>query len=134
MIDAELLQPCCDSCRHRPSTPCVHAIECIENGLMCHEDAGCTELRAIRLAVARRGGKGTLIFLGLGTCGLGIEPANLARLGDEFFRERRKETKNIEGNGLGLAIVKRLINRAGGRLQISSTLGTGSEFRPIFPC
>ena len=66
--------------------------------------------------------------------GVGIEPANLARLGEEFFRERRKETKNIEGNGLGLAIVKRLINRAGGRLQISSNLGTGSEFRAIFPC
>jgi two-component system, OmpR family, phosphate regulon sensor histidine kinase PhoR len=66
--------------------------------------------------------------------GLGIDPANLARLGEEFFREKRKETKNVEGNGLGLAIVKRLINRAGGRLQISSTLGTGSEFRAIFPC
>lgn len=66
--------------------------------------------------------------------GLGIEPANLARLGEEFFREKRKETRAIEGNGLGLAIVKRLIDRVGGRLRISSTLGVGSEFRAIFPC
>jgi len=65
--------------------------------------------------------------------GIGIDPANLARLGEEFFREKRKETREIEGNGLGLAIVKRLIDRAGGRLRISSTPGKGSEFRTIFP-
>jgi signal transduction histidine kinase len=44
-----------------------------------------------------------------------------------------RETKGVEGNGLGLAIVKRLIERAGGRLQISSELGAGSQFRAIFP-
>lgn len=65
--------------------------------------------------------------------GIGIAPENLARLGEEFFREKRRESRNIEGNGLGLAIVKRLVDRAGGRLQIASTPGTGSEFRAIFP-
>jgi two-component system, OmpR family, phosphate regulon sensor histidine kinase PhoR len=66
--------------------------------------------------------------------GIGIEPSSLARLGEEFFREKRNETKGIEGNGLGLAIVKRLVDRAGGRLRISSTPGIGSEFRATFPC
>ena len=66
--------------------------------------------------------------------GIGIKPENLDRLGEEFFREKKKETKQIEGNGLGLAIVKRLINRAGGQLQISSVSGEGSEFRAVFPC
>lgn len=66
--------------------------------------------------------------------GIGIAPASLSRLGEEFFREKRSETKGIEGNGLGLAIVKRLIDRAGGRLKVSSTEGVGSEFRIIFPC
>lgn len=65
--------------------------------------------------------------------GIGIKPENLARLGEEFFREKRGETKGIEGNGLGLAIVKRLVDRAGGRLSISSTPESGSEFRIIFP-
>jgi two-component system, OmpR family, phosphate regulon sensor histidine kinase PhoR len=65
--------------------------------------------------------------------GIGIDAANLTRLGEEFFREKRGATRGIEGNGLGLAIVKRLIDRAGGRLRISSTLGEGSEFRAIFP-
>jgi two-component system, OmpR family, phosphate regulon sensor histidine kinase PhoR len=65
--------------------------------------------------------------------GIGIDPANIARLGEEFFREKRRETKHVEGNGLGLAIVKRLVDRAGGRLRVSSTPGAGSEFRVIFP-
>jgi two-component system, OmpR family, phosphate regulon sensor histidine kinase PhoR len=73
------------------------------------------------------------IEIAVSDTGIGIDPANLARLGEEFFREKRKETKNVEGNGLGLAIVKRLVERAGGRLQISSTAGVGSEFRVIFP-
>ena len=66
--------------------------------------------------------------------GIGIDPANLSRLGEEFFREKRSEAKGVEGNGLGLAIVKRLVERAGGRLRISSTPGVGSEFHAIFPC
>ena len=66
--------------------------------------------------------------------GIGIDPANLARIGEEFFREKRSETKGIEGNGLGHAIVKRLIDRAAGRLRVTSTPGSGSEFRVIFPC
>ena len=66
--------------------------------------------------------------------GIGIKPENIDRLGEEFFREKKNETRNIEGNGLGLAIVKRLINRSGGQLQISSVPGEGSEFRAVFPC
>ncbi|MDR0843319.1 MAG: response regulator [Acidobacteriota bacterium] len=66
--------------------------------------------------------------------GIGISTENIARLGEEFFREKKPETKRIEGNGLGLAIVKRLIVHAGGRLEISSRQGEGSEFRVILPC
>ena len=58
---------------------------------------------------------------------------NLARLWDEFFRERRAETRELEGNGLGLSIVKRLVERAGGRLEASSAEGEGSVFTVLLP-
>ena len=54
---------------------------------------------------------------------------SLPRLFEEFFREKRAETRDIDGNGLGLAIVKRLVERAGGEIEAESTLGTGSVFR-----
>jgi signal transduction histidine kinase len=52
---------------------------------------------------------------------------------DEFFREKRPETRGVEGNGLGLAIVKRLVDRAAGRIQVVSTEGTGSTFSVYLP-
>ena len=65
--------------------------------------------------------------------GIGIKPENLARLWDEFFREKRAETRELEGNGLGLSIVKRLVERAGGRLEAARVDGEGSVFSVLLP-
>jgi two-component system phosphate regulon sensor histidine kinase PhoR len=65
--------------------------------------------------------------------GLGINAENLDRIFTEFFREKRPETREIEGNGLGLAIVKRLVERVGGRLLVHSTQGEGSTFSVLLP-
>jgi len=65
--------------------------------------------------------------------GLGINAENLDRIFTEFFREKRPETREIEGNGLGLAIVKRLVERAGGHLQVRSVAGEGSTFSVSLP-
>jgi signal transduction histidine kinase len=65
--------------------------------------------------------------------GIGIRQENLARLWDEFFREKRDETRELEGNGLGLSIVKRLVERAGGRLEATSVEGEGSVFTALLP-
>jgi NADH:ubiquinone oxidoreductase subunit F (NADH-binding)/Pyruvate/2-oxoacid:ferredoxin oxidoreductase delta subunit len=89
MTDPELLQPCCESCRHNLLAPCVHAIDCIESGPQCHDSAGCREKRAARLARIRRGGDGILIFLGLGTCGLANGAAAIRKRIEAFLAENR---------------------------------------------
>ncbi len=65
--------------------------------------------------------------------GIGIRAENLPHLFDDFFREKRPETREIEGNGLGLAIVRRLAERAGGRVEVTSTEGAGSTFSLYLP-
>jgi len=65
--------------------------------------------------------------------GIGIREENLPRLFSEFFRERREETRDVEGNGLGLAIVKRLVERAGGSVSVASVAGEGSTFTVLLP-
>jgi signal transduction histidine kinase len=65
--------------------------------------------------------------------GIGIAPENLDLVLTEFFREKRPETRDVEGSGLGLAIVKRLIERAGGHLEVTSREGEGSTFSVFLP-
>jgi two-component system phosphate regulon sensor histidine kinase PhoR len=65
--------------------------------------------------------------------GIGIREASLPRLFEVFFREKRQETRDIEGNGLGLAIVKRLVDRAGGHIEVQSREGEGTTFRVFLP-
>jgi two-component system, OmpR family, phosphate regulon sensor histidine kinase PhoR len=97
----------------------------VGNAVKYNRCDGKVTVRAVRSSVG--------VEIAVRDTGVGIDPTNIARLGEEFFREKRREAKGIEGNGLGLAIVKRLVDRAGGRLRIASTPGIGSEFCTIFP-
>jgi two-component system phosphate regulon sensor histidine kinase PhoR len=65
--------------------------------------------------------------------GIGMLPGSLEHVFDEFFREKRRETRDLVGNGLGLAIVKRLVERTGGRLEVRSSDGEGSTFSVLLP-
>jgi NADH:ubiquinone oxidoreductase subunit F (NADH-binding)/Pyruvate/2-oxoacid:ferredoxin oxidoreductase delta subunit len=101
MMDSEVLQPCCESCRHSSLAPCVHAIECIESGPQCHDNAACREKRATRLARVRRGGDGILIFLGLGTCGLANGAAAIRKRIEAFLAENRISATIIDVGCIG---------------------------------
>jgi len=57
----------------------------------------------------------------------------LPQLFQEFFREKRAETRDVVGHGLGLAIVKRLIEQAGGRVGVQSEPNVGSTFTVWLP-
>jgi signal transduction histidine kinase len=95
----------------------------VGNAVKYGRDDGTLQLRA-----ALRDNK---MVIEVADSGIGIHPENLPRLFQEFFREKRSETRDIDGNGLGLAIVKRLVERVGGQIEVESTLGAGSLFRVI---
>lgn len=65
--------------------------------------------------------------------GPGIAPEHLPRLGERFYRVDRSRSRESGGTGLGLAITKHVVQRHGGELQVSSTLGKGSCFALVFP-
>ncbi len=60
--------------------------------------------------------------------GIGMDPELCARIFDPFF-----STKRNEGTGLGLSITRDLVERAGGKITVSSTPGKGSCFRVWLP-
>src|SRR5919108_497829 len=55
--------------------------------------------------------------------GVGIEPAALERIFDDFYTTKER------GTGLGLSIVGRLVADMGGRIRVESRRGAGTTFR-----
>lgn len=76
--------------------------------------------------------KGGVSFTVVDT-GSGISPEHLPRLTERFYRVDTSRSRESGGTGLGLAIVKHVVQRHGGELQISSTLGKGSSFGFTLP-
>ena len=67
--------------------------------------------------------------------GIGITPANQARLFEPFFRLEEEETASTlyPGLGIGLTIAKFMLDRQNGRINIKSTPGLGSTFSLCLP-
>jgi signal transduction histidine kinase len=65
--------------------------------------------------------------------GIGIEPAELPRIFDRFFRGSRASEARGSGSGLGLAIVRGIVEMHAGTVSVESRLGAGSTFRVVLP-
>jgi signal transduction histidine kinase len=60
--------------------------------------------------------------------GIGIEPADQARIFEPFYRSASVVTAQMQGAGLGLSLVQRIVLAHGGRVTVKSAPREGSEF------
>jgi signal transduction histidine kinase len=60
--------------------------------------------------------------------GIGIGPAQQARIFDPFEQADGDADRRFEGTGLGLTLVRRLAQLMGGGVSVESTPGKGSVF------
>src|SRR5881398_764740 len=83
----------------------------------------------LEIVARAQGGEGGAngIVLEITDSGPGIPAEILPNLCEPFF------TTRPEGTGLGLAIAKRYVEEAGGRLQIVSAVGRGTNVRIVLP-
>ncbi|MCE5360224.1 phosphate regulon sensor histidine kinase PhoR [Candidatus Igneacidithiobacillus taiwanensis] len=65
--------------------------------------------------------------------GEGIPEEHLQRITERFYRVDKGRSRRIGGTGLGLSIVRHSAERYGGRLQVRSVVGQGSEFVVFLP-
>jgi two-component system phosphate regulon sensor histidine kinase PhoR len=84
----------------------------------------------VRVGVAIDGNR---VELSVADTGIGISASDRDRLFTRFFRTRQAEERSIQGVGLGLSITKAIVESHGGRIEVESELGRGSEFRVRLP-
>src|SRR5262249_20610657 len=65
--------------------------------------------------------------------GVGIAPDDLVSIFDEFTQIENALQAKVRGAGLGLAVCRRLTSVLGGRLDVASVVGRGSEFTLEIP-
>ena len=65
--------------------------------------------------------------------GCGIAPEHLPHVFDRFYRVDRARSTTEHNVGLGLAMVKGIVTRHGGRIEIDSEGGRGTQVTLIFP-
>lgn len=60
--------------------------------------------------------------------GIGVPESEKENIFERFYRVDKARTSNVAGTGLGLSIVKETVDMCGGKIEIHSNEGEGSEF------
>ncbi len=88
----------------------------------------------IDLGVTRSGqGSEAKIEFAVRDSGIGIAPAQLARLFQPFMQGDASTTRNYGGTGLGLVLSQDMAELLGGEIQVQSNPGEGSVFTLVLP-
>ncbi len=66
--------------------------------------------------------------LTVGDNGLGMEPGRL----NQLFTMFKRFHDHVEGSGIGLYMIKKMVENAGGKIEVESQVGVGSTFRVYF--
>ncbi|MDQ6636131.1 MAG: ATP-binding protein [Gemmatimonadota bacterium] len=78
-------------------------------------------------------GEGAFVLLRVTDTGIGIPAESLSSIFQPFVQVGRSLTSPHEGAGLGLAISSDLAHGMGGKLEVESTVGKGSQFTLSLP-
>ena len=85
-----------------------------------------------RIGVGAAAGNGRVV-LSVFDNGVGIQPEDLGRVFERFYRADRSRDRREGGTGLGLAIAKHLVQAMGGTIEVESRPGAGTTFRVSLP-
>ncbi len=85
-----------------------------------------------RIAVAGRAGEGS-VRVTVSDEGIGIPRREMGRVFERFRRGENAQVQKVRGMGLGLYICKSIIEAHGGKIEVSSEAGKGSQFTFTLP-
>lgn len=76
---------------------------------------------------------GGVAILAVEDAGHGIEPAEVGRIFEPFFRSTEARRRGVGGLGLGLSVAARIVRSLGGHIEVKSELCLGSRFTVRLP-
>lgn len=124
-VDVVVHLPASDVTVHTDRGRLLQVLLNLAGNAMKFTTEGSVTLRAVATA--------TTVTFSVEDTGCGIEPADLARVMDEFARVGMGDDATAVGTGLGLAISREIIERLGGNLQIRSVVDQGTKFSFTLP-
>ena len=84
----------------------------------------------VRVSASRRG---DYLEIRVSDTGIGIEPEEIPKIFDKFYRVKHPRTRQVIGTGLGLSIVKGIVESHRGSVEVESRPGSGSTFLVLLP-
>jgi two-component system, OmpR family, phosphate regulon sensor histidine kinase PhoR len=76
---------------------------------------------------------GDYLEVSVSDTGVGIEPEEISKIFDKFYRVKHPKTRQVVGTGLGLAIVKAIVESHRGSIEVESQPGAGTTFLVLLP-
>ena len=99
---------------------------------MADDESSATAVMGLQWAAVLAENEGDMVAFSVSDTGAGIDPADLGRVFERFYKADRARAG--EGLGLGLAIAKHLVQAHGGRIDAASAgRGRGATFRFTLP-
>jgi cell cycle sensor histidine kinase DivJ len=137
---APLVKSCCDIMRHTAEQRSLSLIVDIAPGIpeLPADKRACKQMLLnvisnaikftdaggwVRVSAKVAGGN---VELSVADNGIGIAEADLPKLGNPFVQANNSYDRSYEGAGLGLSVVKGLARLHGGKLELTSKLGSGT--------
>jgi signal transduction histidine kinase len=112
--------------RHDPQRIGQVVTNLVGNAIKFTEPGGSVD---VRVAATADGGA----RIEVADTGVGIEPAELPRIFERFYRGSRANEARGSGSGLGLAIVRSIVDMHRGTVEVVSRLGAGTTFTVTLP-
>jgi len=112
--------------RHDPQRIGQVVTNLVGNAIKFTEPGGSVD---VRVAATLDGGA----RIDVADTGVGIEPVELPRIFDRFYRGSRANEARGSGSGLGLAIVRSIVDMHRGTVEVVSRLGAGTTFTVNLP-
>ena len=88
------------------------------------------EVKQLSITTERRGPD---LSIEIADHGIGIPPAEQAKVFEKFYRVGNGLVHNVKGSGLGLSLVKHIIEAHKGTISVESDVGKGSRFTILLP-